>query len=138
MEQTLDNLEITLASEWSEEDRYRTEPMPTLTAEQPLSEEELHRLFEESISDRVLVVSACLSRTSSPLAFQTLKTEDEQSTDQVESSMITNPLSVPGSAGKWLTLGNNTWQQAILLLSLTLFFLLSGFDLMGVLVLHLR
>jgi hypothetical protein len=138
MEQIVDSLENTLASVCSEDDRYQTEPMTAVTAEHPLSEEELHRLFEEAINDRVLVVSACLSRISRPLAFQALTIEDGRFSDHVESSMITNRLRVSGSAGRWLSLWNNTWQQAILLLSLTLFFLLSGFDLMGVIVLHLR
>jgi hypothetical protein len=38
----------------------------------------------------------------------------------------------------WSSLLSNTWQRGIILASLTLLLMMSGFDLMGVLVLHMR
>jgi hypothetical protein len=139
MDQTVNDLEKTIESVVSVDQRYITEPMSTVTeAEQPLSEEELHRLFEEAISDCVLVVNARLHRISRPLPFQTLTAEEGRFSDSVETPTEGNPRQRQGSVRRWLLLPNNPWQQVILLLSLTLFFLLSGFDLMGVLVLYLR
>ena len=139
MEQLPDYFEQNLESVSSADDRYVTEPITTVkSVEQQMSEEELHRLFEEAISDRVLVVSACLNRISQPLTFRSQITEDGRYSSSDESPSAANPLRVHGSVGRWFLQTRNPWQRVTILLSLALLLLMSGFDLMGVLVLYLR
>lgn len=126
---------------------YATEPMPAikkLPYQQP-DEEELHTSFEEAISDRLLVLHSRLSRLSHP----TLTVQNaERTTDAVLSTtplirntttakkfaqIVTAPdrlenVSYPTIARKRTT---------ILACSATMFILL-GFDLMGLLVLHMH
>ncbi len=114
------------------DDRFATEPMTTVKpAEQQLSEEELHRSFELAISDR-------LHRVSGPLTPRPHTTGDGGYTASVEVVPSTEPLRQCGGAGMWSSLMSNPWQRGIILASLALLLLMSGFDLMGLLVLHLR
>ncbi len=125
------------------DDRFITEPMTTVKpAEQQVSEEELHRFFEQAISDRIQDVSACLNRINGPLTSQ-LHTTDEREglvpargTSTFGSVLV--PLAGTRGAGIWSSLLSNPWQRGITLVSLALLLMMSGFDLMGVLVLHLR
>jgi len=128
------------------EDRFVTMPvLPAAPAYQPANEEELHTSFEQAISDRLLAVNKQLSLKSGPLAHTErleLNTEPLSQRNQVQSS-ITNftPATAPlqQRSGKLLPeLLGNVWQRSIIFASLTLMLMLLGFDLMGLLVLHMR
>ena len=114
------------------DDRLATEPMTSVQpAEWQVSEEELHRFFEQAIS-------ACLKRLSGPLAHQPDTTGDGRYTGSVEGVPSTEPLRQRGGAGRWPSPLSNPWQRGTILVSLALLLLMSGIDLMGLLVLHLR
>jgi len=128
------------------EDRFVTMPvLPAAPAYQPANEEELHTSFEQAISDRLLAVNKQLSLKSGPLAHTErleLNTEPLSQRNQVQSS-ITNftPATAPlqQRSGKLLPeLLGNVWQRSIIFASLTLMLMLLGFDLMRLLVLHVR
>jgi hypothetical protein len=125
------------------DDRLATEPMTAVQpAEWQVSEEELHRFFEQAMSDRVQAISACLKRVSGPLTHQPHTTGDGEGlvpargTSTFGSVLV--PLAGTRGAGMWPSLLSNPWQCAITLVSLALLLLMSGFDLMGLLVLHMR
>ena len=121
------------------DDRFATEPMTAVKpAEQQVSEEELHRFFEQAMSDRMQAISACFKRVSGPLTRQPYTIGDGQYAGSVEGMPSTKPLKLSGGAGMWSSLLSNPWQRGITLVSLALLLLMSGFDLMGVLVLHMR
>ena len=124
------------------EDRFVTMPvLPAAPADQPANEEELHTSFEQAISDRLLAVNKQLSLKSGPLAHtERLELNTEPLSHH---SSITNvaPASEPlqQRSGKLLAeLLGNVWQRSIIFASLTLMLMLLGFDLMGLLVLHMR
>jgi hypothetical protein len=87
-------------------------------------------------------VSACLNRINGPFTSQ-LHTTDEREclvpargTSTLPNVLV--PLAGTRGAGIWSSLLSNPWQRGITLVSLALLLMMSGFDLMGVLVLHLR
>lgn len=106
---------------------YATTPMPAFRPvfQQP-DEEELYTSFEEAISDRVLAVNRQLSRLSR--AHSSVR----QSVSHVECGRSSR------ESGGALVLVGNAWQRGVLLISIALMLVLLGFDLMGVLVLHLH
>ena len=105
---------------------YVTTPMPAFgpVFEQP-DEEELYTSFEEAISERVLAVNRQLSHLSRA------QSRVRQSVSQVEYGRSSRE-------GGALARVGNAWQSGILLLSMALMLVLLGFDLMGLLVLHLH
>jgi len=127
------------------EDRFATMPVlrvaPTY---QPANEEELHTSFEQAISDRLLAVNKQLSLKSGPLAHtERLELNTELLSQRRHHSSMTNvtPATAPlqQRSGKLLPeLLGNVWQRSIIFASLTLMLMLLGFDLMGLLVLHMR
>ncbi len=121
------------------DDRFGTEPMTTVKPAEPqVSEEELHRFFEQAISDRMQAVSACLNRINGPLTSGPHTTDDKRYAGSREVTPSAEPLRQQGGAGIWSSLLSHPWQRGITLVSLALLLMMSGFDLMGVLVLHLR
>ncbi len=121
------------------DDRFATEPIPVVKpAEQQLSEEELHTLFEQAISDRVQAVSARLSHISGPLARRPHTSGYECCAASLQIAPSTEPLRQRSDGGLWPSLLSNTWRHGITLASLALLLVMSGFDLMGLLVLHMR
>ena len=106
---------------------YMTTPMPAFRPvfQQP-DEEELYTSFEEAISDRVLAVNRQLSHLSR--AHRSVR----QSVSQVECGRSSRES---GGAFAWV---GNAWQSGVLLLSTALMLVLLGFDLMGLLVLHMH
>ena len=130
---------------WQTQDRFATMPvLAVIPAYQPPSEEELHTSFEQAISDRLLVVNKQLSLKSGPLAHtERLELNTEPLSQHRHHSSITNvaPATEPlqQRSGKLLPeLLGNVWQRSIIFASLTLMLMLLGFDLMGLLVLHMR
>src|SRR5258708_13133639 len=86
-------------------------------------EEELYISFEEAISDRVLAVNRQLQRLSGTLAGA------RQTEPQTSASLKNYILAIrPPSFG-------SAWQKSTLFAGIALILLLSGFDLLGLLVL---
>jgi hypothetical protein len=105
------------------EGSYATAPMAAvLPAYQPPSDEELHSSFEEAISSRLSEVHVRLTRLDSISHPTTLF---YRSTEPLPSSkrQLLHGLQADG-------------RKLLLHLGLGLIFMLSGFDLMGLLVLH--
>jgi len=110
--------------------QFATEPMTAVKlAEQQVSEKELLSFVEQAISDRMEAISACSNRVSGSLTHQPHTTGDRE-------GLV--PLADIRSTGIWSSLLSNPRQRDIILVSLGLSLLMSGFDLMGVLVLHMR
>jgi hypothetical protein len=106
--------------------QFVTEPMTAVKlAEQQVNEEELLGSFEQAVSDRMEAISACSNLISGPLTHQPHTIVDRE-------GLVTR------DAGIWSSLLSNPWQRGIILASLALLLLMSGFDLMGVLILHMR
>ena len=105
---------------------YETTPMPAFgpVFEQP-DEEELYTSFEEAISERVLAVNRQLSHLSS------VHRRVGQNVSHVECGRSSRE-------GGALARVGNAWQSGVLLLSIALMLVLLGFDLMGLLVLHVH
>ena len=106
---------------------YMTTPMPAFRPlfQQP-DEEELYTSFEEAISDRVLAVNRRLSHLSKA------HSRVRQSVSQVECGRSSR------ESGGALARVGNAWQSGVLLMSMALMLVLLGFDLMGLLVLHMH
>ncbi len=130
------------------QDRFATMPvLPAVPAYQPVNEEELHTSFEQAINDRLLAVNKQLSLKSGPLVHtQGLQLNTEplgqlswisHPSSMTNATPVTEPLQE--HSGKLLPgLLGNVWQRGLVFASLTLMLMLLGFDLMGLLVLHMR
>jgi hypothetical protein len=105
------------------EDMYATSPLVVVrpTYAQP-NEEELHTSFEEAISDRVLAVNRQLRHLSVPLSGSL--------SVQPPASMVVHQRN--------LTLFGRAWRQGMLFVAIAFMLVMVGFDLMGLLVLHMR
>ena len=103
-----------------------TTPMPAFRPlfQQP-DEEEVYTSFEEAMSERVLAVNRQLSHLSRA------QSRVRQSVSQVECGRSSR-------AGGALVRVRKAWQSALLLLSMALMLVLLGFDVMGLLVLHVH
>jgi hypothetical protein len=123
------------------EDRFVTEPIIAVEpAYRQLNEEELHTLFEQAISDRVVAVSARLKRISSALN-DCLPVSSETTSQRMRQAPIEIVPSnwLPDSREKTRSLSpTSLWQRSFIIAGLAVMLLLTGFDLMGVLVLHIR
>ena len=116
------------------EDWFATKPaIPVVSSQQKIDEEELHTSFEHAISDRLIIVNRRLSLISGPL------TDPErvhlQNTQRlIRSHSMPNvevvAHSIPHASMK------GRWRHSLLVFSLAMMFLLVGFDIMGLLVLH--
>jgi hypothetical protein len=89
-------------------------------------EEELYISFEEAISDRVLAVNRQLQRLSGTLAGT------QQTGPWTGVALKSHILAIRPPSFE------SAWQKVILFAGIALILLLSGFDLMGLLVLHLH
>jgi hypothetical protein len=109
------------------EDMYATAPMALLRpAYRQSDEEELHTSFEEAISDRVLAVNRQLQRLSGAL------TSTRQVQPQTGSWLKKQVLALHSSSFE------KVCPKGILFAALALLLLMVGFDLMGLLVLHMH
>ena len=123
------------------EDHFATSPeIPAVSMNQAPGEEELHTSFEHAISGRLIAVNRRLRLISGPLTTSEqarLQTSGPpQPTHDVSIKAIHQPMSPTTTTvanTKWL---ETTWQRIILLVGLAFIFLLAGFDIMGLLVLH--
>ena len=123
------------------EDRFVTEPIIAVEpAYRQLNEEELHTLFEQAISDRVVAVSARLKRISGALN-DCLPVSSETTSQRMHQAPVEVVPSnwLPDSRERTRSLSpNSLWQRSFIIASLAVMLLLTGFDLMGVLVLHMH
>ena len=122
-----------------DDDQFATQPVPTVeTADEQLSEEELHALFEQAMSDRMQAISACLSPISGQLTHRPNTTHHRWDVSSVEVEPSTEQSRQCSAAGTWSSLLNTMWQRGITLACLALMLVMTGFDLMGLLILHMR
>jgi hypothetical protein len=125
------------------EDSYATVPMTAVRPlYQPSDEEELYTSFEEAISDRLLAVRERLSRISDPALSipEVLCNTYPHWQPQAQTSQpayISMPLIVSGNESR-SSLLDSGWQRIVIFASFALMCILIGFDLMGLLVLHMH
>jgi hypothetical protein len=116
------------------EDWFATMPaIPVVSSQQLPDEEELHTSFEHAISDRLITVNRKLSLISGPLTDpERVHLQAAQGLNRSYSmpNVEVTARSTPHASMK------GAWQRSLLLVSLALMFLLVGFDVMGLLVLH--
>lgn len=118
-EATLDVIDLTV-----EQDRYATTPMFTIRALPLLDDEEsLHTSFEDAISERLVALHNRLSRLNSIVVRQPI-------TDQLEPIAITAP--------RHKATHQLSWRRKVICCCLPIIFTLVGFDLMGLMVLHMH
>jgi len=123
------------------EDQFVTEPIISVEAVyQQLAEEELHTLFEQAISDRLLAISMRLKRISSPLScLPYARSETTSHGMRLDGAEIVPATMLPETQQRTsLSLQWNAWRRCVILSSVALILISTGFDLMGVLVLHAR
>lgn len=107
---------------------YATAPMAAvLPPYQPPSEEELHTSFEQAISHRTSELHERLSRYSYP-ALSAQYTQQRGHSSEMDTTAI-HAQNHSAQAG---------WQRFVILSGLALIFMLIGFDLMGLFVLHMH
>jgi hypothetical protein len=109
------------------EDTYSTTPLKTIRSiyRQP-NEDELHSSFEEAISDRVLVLNRQLRHLSVPL------------TDNLSiQSPISSVVKMQDLSARLTSFGKAS-RQAMISIAIAFILVMVGFDLMGLLVLHMR
>jgi len=127
---------------WQTQDRFATMPvLAVVPAYQPSSEEELHTSFEQAISDRLLAINKQLNLISGPLAHTQglhFNTEFPSQSDAI--TYVKLPAVPVQQNGVKLqpTLLVNAWQRNLVFSCLALMFILTGFDLMGLLMLYIR
>ena len=115
-----------------DDDQFATQPAPTVeTADEQLSEEELHAFFEQAMS-------ACLSPISGQLTHRPNTTHHRWDVSSVEVEPSTEQSRQCSAAGTWSSLFNTAWRRGITLACSALMLVMSGFDLMGLLILHMR
>lgn len=120
----------------SVEDNYATAPIGAI---QPfyerLNEEELYTSFEEAISDRLMPLRERLDRISTqPLQYTT----DPVVLSSTACKLPEEVMPLPALPHSTVRPSFNKWQRVVIFVSLALMFMLIGFDLMGLLVLHMR
>ena len=122
------------------EDQFVTEPIIAVEAAyRQLNEEELHTLFEQAISDRVVTVSKrlkCISGSLNdcqPGSSQTSQRKRQAPMKMARLNWLPDSQKKTGSIAP-----NNLWQRFFIVAGLAIMLLLMGFDLMGVLILHMR
>ena len=133
------------------EDSYDTVPVVAIQPLYPqLNEEDLYTSFEEAISDRLMMVRERLSRISTqqlqhdtePLGSTWYSQGELLYAEHAQLPQICSdvPWGYRADAGQCATrslLGNGR-QRMLIFACLALICMLSGFDLMGLLVLHMR
>jgi hypothetical protein len=116
------------------EDWFATMPaISVVSSQQVPDEEELHTSFEHAISDRLITVNRKLSLISGPLTDP--QRVHLQAAQGLERSYSMPNVEVTARSTPYASM-KGAWQRSLLLLSLALMFLLVGFDIMGLLVLH--
>jgi hypothetical protein len=128
------------------DDGYSTEPLAVVkpTMDRENDDEAVYTSFEEAISDRVIAVHSRLERLShpdltsyvSPATYGNAKNVYSVGSSYPLPSTTALQLATPAIPG--VSLLNRSWIRRLTTCGLALFFLLLGFDLMGLLVLSGR
>jgi hypothetical protein len=110
---------------------------------QPIDEEELHTSFEQAISSRLLAVNRQLDRISGPLSISgqlppTGSLCPTRSLNQTIAPVAPAVLTNQPEKKHFFAFASNTWQRAMIFSSLTLMSMMAGFDVMGLLILHVH
>ena len=117
----------------SAQEDFATVTMQAIRPENTASdEEELHVSFEEAISGRIVALG--INRVGSTLAI----TGPLQNTEVRHILSTLNPLEVELHKNEQKILVNKNWLRAINYVCMALMFMLIGFDLMGLLILHMH
>lgn len=117
------------AASSAKSNEYVTAPLAeVLPLDQPANEEETYNAFEEAISERSGALHSWLNRYSHP----TLDAEDRYTSEPMSYYRTTEEDLATSKPCHTLS----RWQRLVILVSIPLNFLLAGFDLMGMLVLH--
>ena len=127
------------------ENIYATEPLPAVRKpvfHQP-DEEELHTSFEEAISDRLFAIDSRLSRLSNPVLNAQYA---RRNTDALFPSGVSanNTTAARGFVQTTSTIDNIqslsavSWIRATIFACSAMMFMLLGFDLFGILMLHMH
>ncbi|HEU5229011.1 MAG TPA: hypothetical protein VFU49_14430 [Ktedonobacteraceae bacterium] len=106
---------------------YMTEPMPVVTLPAPpINEEEVYSSFEEALSERQQAQQWKLHLLSNS-SLQAVCNTDALAQHNVTSTQtnVTNAFFFKGS-----------WRRGLIFVSMALILILTGFDLMGLLILH--
>ena len=119
---------------FSEHTNYATAPMAAiLPLYQPPSEEELHTSFEQAISKRTSALHERLSRTSYPVP----QIHHVRNVDPIIHTNVTHNDPVIRQQRSTL-LPSSGWRRSVVLIGMALIFTMIGFDLMGLLILHMH
>lgn len=118
------------------EDRFAT--MPEMPAYRRPNEEELHTSFEAAISNRACLLNRQLSLKSGPLTYS--GAQYIQPTTEPDSNSFVKSIDIPELQPPQVMFSSSysgsTWQRTIVFACAALMFMLLGFDMMGLLVLH--
>jgi hypothetical protein len=139
----LAELEMPSYETLAQDERFATAPLLAFTPTfQRSDEEELHTSFEAAISDRLVALHGRLSRLSDPAVHASLRpivAREEYLTMPVSAVLpVTNSITLPASAEAVNPKAHWSWHPALCYGGLALLCSLVGFDLMGLLVLHLH
>lgn len=111
-------------------DSYMTQPMPVTTLPGKLEdEEEVYSSFEEALSERQRALQ-WKSRLLSNSSLHAVRNTDPLAQQNVTFAQTNVPTDTASS--------NRGWQRGLIFASLALILILAGFDLMGLLVLHMH
>ena len=123
------------------EDRFATMPALAIVTplSQSLSEEELHTAFEQAISDRLMIVNRQLSRVSGPLTHTYIQCGPVNTEPLGQASAIYSAVYCTAPQQQHHTVRTkDAWRRNVTYGCLALMFTLLGFDLMGLLMLHVH
>ena len=110
-----------------------TAPMvAVLPPYQPPSEEELYTSFEEAISKRSGALYGGM------LSHPALYTQNTCDSDRITYTHTTHNVAEIRRQNRSQLLPSSAWQRCVVLINLALIFMLTGFDLMGLLILHMH
>ncbi|HTI13041.1 MAG TPA: hypothetical protein VL461_00525 [Dictyobacter sp.] len=115
------------------DDKYLTEPMMSLACDVEIDEKTLHDSFEQAVDERLTMLHTPWSqlyqyRTTDDLTLSTREFALRQQTPR-RTTPLTEPLQQLEAA--------ENWQKRTIFFCLACMLLMSGFDLMGLLVIHM-
>jgi hypothetical protein len=120
------------------EDRFAT--MPEVPAYQQPNEEELHTSFEAAISNRACLLNRQLSLKSGPLTYSGAQYVQPTTEPLADSNSFVKSIDIPELQPPQVMFSScysgSAWQRTIVFACAALMFMLLGFDMMGLLVLH--
>ena len=114
--------------------------MPEMLAYQQPNEEELHTSFEAAISNRACLLNRQLSLKSGPLTYTGAQYAQPTTEPLSDSNSFVKSIDIPELPQPEVTFfssySGSAWQRTIIFACAALMFMLIGFDMMGLLVLH--